>query len=227
VSARRRRGLVLVAVALTSGGLAASRVHEREQRAANALGPSVDVLVAARDLRAGALVARDSVGIRRVPARFVPPGALGSPAGVVGGRVAAAVPVGGYITATAFEGGPMPERGSALRRGERAVTVEVAGGSAIAELSPGARVDVVVSTETGAGGGRTTMPLAGVELLRLGDAAARDPSKGATALATLRVSIRQAIYLTAADNFGSEIRLLERPPHDHSRAGGVATQADL
>jgi len=227
VTARRRRGLLFLAVALASGGLAASRVHEREQSAARALGPSVEVLVAASDLRAGARVTRAALAMRRMPARFAPPGALGSPAGVVGARVAAAIPAGGYVTAAAFEDARKPGGGNALRRGERAVTVEVAGGGAIAELAPGARVDVLVSTETGAGGGRTTMALAGVELLRLGEGGASDPSAGPTALATLRVTVRQSVYITAADNFAREIRLLARPLHDRSRAGGVATQADL
>jgi hypothetical protein len=102
------------------------------------------------------------------------------------------------------------------------VTVEVAGDPALGELQPGSRVDVLVSTES-AGGGRTTMPLAGVELLWLGDDAHRysdgtDPatdgaaSDAPTALATLRVSLLQAIALTRADNFAREIRLLPRPP---------------
>ena len=91
----------------------------------------------------------------------------------------------------------------------------------MAALAPGARVDVLVSTEGGAGRGRTTMALGGVELLRLGEAGTRSDSSGApTALATLRVSVRQAIYLTAADNFAREIRVLGRPPGDTSRAGG-------
>ena len=55
---RRRRGLLLLCVALASGGLAASEVHQREQRAAERLGPEVQVLVAARDLRAGSRIER-------------------------------------------------------------------------------------------------------------------------------------------------------------------------
>jgi hypothetical protein len=41
------------------------------------------------------------------------------------------------------------------------------------------------------------------------------------------VTLRQAIYLTAADNFASEIRLLPRPPGDHSRPGGAISQSQL
>jgi pilus assembly protein CpaB len=54
-----------------------------------------------------------------------------------------------------------------------------------------------------------------------------DPSAGPTALATLRVTLRHAIYLTAADNFAREIRLLPRPPGDHSRAGQAVSSGQL
>jgi pilus assembly protein CpaB len=120
-----------------------------------------------------------------------------------------------------------------MGRGERAVTVEVSG---VAGLVVGARVDVLVSTESGAGGGRTLMALAGVELLGLTpsvggpahDAAATaEPGAGPTGLATLRVSVRQAVYLTAADNFAREVRLLARPPGDHSPAGAAVVQSQL
>jgi pilus assembly protein CpaB len=211
VTARRRRGLLLISLALASGGLAASQVHEREQRASERLGPAVPVLVATRDLRAGERVTGDAVGRRLVPARFLPPDALQAAEAVLGARTSAPVVRGGYLTAAAFAG-DAARRGSALRRGERAVTVEVAADAGIAEAVPGARVDVLVSTETGPAGGRTTMALAGAELLRVEQGGrGADPSDGPTALATLRVTLRQAIHLTAADNFAREIRLLPRP----------------
>jgi pilus assembly protein CpaB len=239
VTARRRRGLLLLAVALASGGLAASQVHERERRAARELGPAVEVIVAARDLRAGARVTRDAIGVRRVPARFVSADAFVSgagAAGLVGARVAVPVAAGSYLNAGLFEGGEGGVGGEVARRGEREVTVGVARGGALGDLVPGARVDVLVSTETGSAGGRTVMALAGAELLRIGEtpsAGYSDPDAGGsavsgpTALATLRVSLRQAIYLTAADNFAREIRLLHRPPGDPSRAGATISQAQL
>lgn len=231
---RRRRGLLLLSVGLASGGLAASQVHERERRAAEQLGPSVAVLVATRDLRAGVRIGPEAVALRSVPARFAPPDVLTSGARVLGARTAVPVAAGSYMNEGLFAGGERPEE-RGLRRGQRAVTVEVAGGT-VAGLAPGARVDVLVSTETGADGGRTSMPLAGAELLRLDGTAGDgytdsdgdpDTSRGQAALATLRVSLRQAIYLTAADNFAREIRLLSRPPRDPSRAGAAVTQGQL
>lgn len=226
MTARRRRGLLLLSVALASGGLAASQVHEREQRAADELGPSVRVLVAARDLRAGTRVMPDAIGIRRMPARFAPPDALVSPAELVGARVAVPVAAGSFLNAGLFDGGEGEVGREAAPRGERAVTVGVTGIGAGGDLVPGARVDVLVSTETGPGGGRTVMALAGAELLRLGEAPG-DASTAPTAFATLRVTLRQAIYLTAADNFAREIRLLSRPRGDPSPAGGTISQREL
>lgn len=248
MTARRRRGLLLLSVALASGGLAASQVHERERKAAEELGPTVEVLVAARDIPAGARVPRGAVAVQRVPARFVPSdavvaraeaGATGleaAAAGLAGATVSVPVAEGAYLNAGLFEGGEGGGTEDVGRRGERAVTVGVADAGAVSGLAPGARVDVLVSTETGPSGGRTVMALAGAELLRLGEApdagysetdAAADASPGPTVLATLRVTVRQAIYLTAADNFAREIRLLPRPRGDRYRAGEAVTQAGL
>ena len=231
MKARRRRGLLLLSVALASGGLAASQVHERERSVAAQVGPAVPVLVALRDLPAGVRVAPGAVAIRRVPVRYVPPGALASGAGVAGARPAVPVPAGGYLTAGLFEGPNGEHRGGdGVGRGWRAVVVEV---SVAAGLAAGSRVDVLVSTESGAGGGRTLVALAGAELLRIEpgvpDAAPPDGTTigGSTALATLRVTLRQAVYLTAADNFAREIRLLTRPPGDHTPAGAAVSQGQL
>jgi pilus assembly protein CpaB len=231
VKTRRRRGLLLLSAALASGGLAASQVRERERSVAAQVGPAVPVLVAARDLAAGARVPAGALAVRRVPARFVPPDALGSAVGVAGSRLAVAVAAGGYLTAGVFAGSDRERRaGGVVGRGERAVTVGVSGALG---LVAGARVDVLVSTESGAAGGRTSVALAGAELLRLEPGAGAPPSPdgsttgGPTALATLRVTLRQAVYLTAADNFAREIRLLARPPGDHAVAGAAISQDQL
>jgi pilus assembly protein CpaB len=231
VKARRRRGLLLLSVALASGGLAASQVHERERSVAAQVGPAVPVLVAVRDLPAGVRVSARAVVVRRVPAQYVPRDALASGTRVAGARLAVPVGAGGYLTAGLFEGSTGEQRGGGgIGRGWRAVVVEV---SAAAGLAAGSRVDVLVSTESGAAGGRTLVALAGAELLRIEpgvpDAAPPDGTVtgGPTALATLRVTLRQAVYLTAADNFAREIRLLTRPPGDHTPAGAAVSQGQL
>jgi pilus assembly protein CpaB len=221
MKARRRRGLVLLALALASGGLAASQVHERERRVDARVGPLVPVVVAARDLAPDRAVERRDLGIVRVPARFLPPDAVGSPARLAGARPAVTVPAGAYLTASLLGGDTRGGRG-ALRPGERAVEVGVSGAGALAGAAPGSRVDVLVSTERHDGAGRAFLALEDVELLGLRAAAgasADDGGDAATAVATLRVSLRQAVYLAAADNFGREVRLLARPPGDRHIAG--------
>lgn len=228
MKARRRRGLVLLALALASGGFAASQVRQREHSVEARVGPLVPVVVATRDLPADARIGRGSLALRPVPASYAPPDALRGAAGVAGARTAAAVPEGGYLTAGHLQGpsGDGP-RGLALRRGERAVEVAVTGGGAPVGAAPGARVDVIVSTEAREGAGRTYVALEDVELLglRQGAEAANlgtDAESGVRTegtLATLRVTLGQAVYLAAAENFGREIRLLVRPPGDRGRGG--------
>jgi pilus assembly protein CpaB len=239
VRARRRRGLVLLSLALASGGLAASQVHQRERQVEAQVGPLVDVLVAARDLPAGARLGSGSLARRQVPARFVPPDAFTTPAGVTGARTAAALAAGGYVTAAHLrepgDGAP-GGAGSGLEDGERALEVAVSGGSALAQAAVGSRVDVVVCTESREGAGRAFVALEDVELLGLratGGASAVETGEavgaaGATADATavLRVTLRQAVYLTAAENFGREVRLLVRPPGDRGRTAGASTSEE-
>jgi pilus assembly protein CpaB len=237
VTARRRRGLLLLSVALASGGLAASQVAKRERHVEERVGPLVPVLVAARDLASGARVTARALAVRHVPARFVPPDAIRSAAEVTGARTSVPLGAGSYLTVGQLEPavGSGPGAAGSLGPGERAVEVGVSGGGMPEALAPGTRVDVVVSTEPGAGAGlgRTLVALADVQLLALrGDPAGGaygangdDPSPAPAALATLRVTLRQAVYLTAADNFGREIRLLARPPGDRTRTAAAAVSA--
>ena len=84
MKARRRRGLLLLCVALACGGLAAAQVAERERSVEARVGPLVPVVVAKRDLDAGARLRADALALKRVPARFVPPDALGSASQLAG-----------------------------------------------------------------------------------------------------------------------------------------------
>lgn len=232
-AARRRRSAVLLSLALACGGLAASEVRSRVAAVEERVGSPLPVVVARVDIPAGTRLGHRAVGrvlaVRRVPAGFVPPDALADPADAAGLRLVASLPRGGYLTggalASGHDAGTPP--GPALRRGERAVEVPVAAAAARAGgAAPGARVDVLVTTEGRQGGdGRTYVALEDVELLDLrdapaGDGAAADGSPAASAAgprATLRVTARQAVFLTAAQSFAREIRLLARPPGDRRR----------
>ena len=234
---RRRRGLLLLSLALASGGLAASQVRERERSVDAKVGPLVPVVVAARDIPPDEPLRPADLAVERVPARFIPPDALGAPARLTGARPAVPVAAGAYVTAGLLQGATAAGEGP-LKPGERAVEVAVssgaptagAAGAGVPLAGPGSRVDVLVSTQRHDGAGRTYVALENIPLLDLRplgggsgmpvDEAMDQPA--ATALATLRVTARQAVYLTAAGTFAHEVRLLMRPPGDRRRTGPVA-----
>lgn len=239
-AARRRRGLLLLSLALACGGIAAAQVGGKVRAVEARTGGPLPVVVAARDLPAGRKLGSRDLIVREVPARYVPPDAVAAPGDAVGAKPAGALPRGAYVTAGALA---RADEGSAaggggLRRGERALEVPVAGGAPLSEAGgPGSRVDVVISTEPRSGGGRTFLALENVELLALNGATATAPDKApdtggggssgaATATATLRVTLRQAVYLTAAQNFAREVRLLPRPNGDRARSGRAAVTAE-
>ena len=230
---RRRRAVFLLALALACGGLAASEVGGRVAEVESRTGRPVPVVVAAREVRPGAQLKPADLAVRDVPSRFMPVDAARSMTEAVGLEVRGGLQRGAYVTATALGGRSATVRngGATLRRGERAVQVAVAGGDPLSQAGgPGSRVDVLVSTEPRDGAGRTFLALEDVELLALGGApsgvASREDGGAApSATATLRVTQRQAVYLTAAQNFAREVRLLPRPPGDGGRGGRSAVSA--
>jgi pilus assembly protein CpaB len=80
-------------------------------------------------------------------------------------------------------------------------------------------------TREGAGGrdGSTTLALEDVEVLSAASAPAAESGSGAGAAplprvsVELRVSVRQAVYLAAAQAFARELRVLPRAPGDRRR----------
>jgi len=221
----------LLLAALASGALAAGQVGDKIAGVERRVGPLVPVAVAGRDLRAGVPLLPRDLAVRRVPAAYVPRGSLSSPAEAVGGRLAAPLAAGGYLSAGLLRG-QTAAGGRPLRRGQRALELAVTGGRALDAAAPGSRVDVVVSTEPRDGPGRSFVALERVELLALRTGAEGElrgneegASKEATATATLRVTPKQAVYLSAAENFARELRLLPRPPGDRRRGGRQAVTA--
>lgn len=215
---RRRRGVVLLALALVLGGLAASDVARREATLERALSPAVPVVVARKDMPAGRRLRTRDLSIRDVPARYAPPDAAVSPRELTGARLDVAVPAGGYLGPAhlaAPPGLPTP----AVRPGERAAEVVANGAPEL--VVAGARVDVLVTRDHG-GRRATTLALQDVEVLAsepAADPAGERPVRQVAA--TLRVTLRQAVYLTAAQSFAREIRLLPRAAGDRGRASAL------
>lgn len=234
---RRRRAGVLLALALACGGLAASQVQTRTSDVEAEVGPLVPVVVARADIEPGARLTPGQLAVRQVPERFAPRDSVVAPEQLAGQRIGAGLAAGAYVTRSALAPDPAPgdDPGRPVRRGERSIAVAVSGGDDLGAAVAGTRVDVIVTTEPRAGGGgsgRTYLALQDVELLGTrgtgGDAAA-GASDGAaahaTTIATLRVTLRQAVFLTAAQSFARELRLLVRAPGDRRPARPLEVNA--
>jgi pilus assembly protein CpaB len=209
MTARRRRGALMLSLSLACGGLAASQVRSRSAAVEQQVGAPVTLVTVRKDLKPGTKLAAKLLATRSVPARYAPPDALTDAQTAIGLRTAGALSAGAYVTAGALDtqGADPEDARTGPGKGERAIELKVA---AAPGTAPGARVDVVITTER-----RTTLALEDVELLAL-----RAGDGGATQ-ATLRVTVREAVYLTAAQNFAREVRLLPRTPGDGRRAGAL------
>jgi pilus assembly protein CpaB len=225
---RRRRGIVLALVATACGGVAASAVHDRVEEVESRTGAPVAVVVAARDVAQGTRLSGPRIAraltLREVPERYAPRDALTAPEQAVGLELAVPVPLGAYVTAPMLrERGVRASPVVPVRRGQRLVEVAVTGGRELASAGVPARVDVLVTTEGPSGRGRTFVALEDVELVlaRLARATEATDADGTPAdtVATLRVGARAAVFLTAAQNFAREVRLLARPAGDRGRVG--------
>lgn len=213
---RRTRALAFLALALVTAALAAGIADSYGSRVASGYGPLRPVVVAARTLeRGGVLGPRDVAGdleSRRVPVRFVPSGALRDPREALGLAPSVELEPGSYLVAGQLRA-PRPENGAPGPLGAHRRPVEIAVSGAEALLAtgiagPGAKVDVVVTTEpSGSGSGRTYVAAAAVPLLALGPGP-DGPGPGGAAAATLALTKRQALRLIAAESFARKLTLL-------------------
>jgi pilus assembly protein CpaB len=169
------RIIVLVVAAVAAIGLAlvvktmAGR-HAAPPAAVAAVKPTVQVLVAKRDLSIGARVAQGDVGWQAWPAESVNPAFItdgtppSAPPATPAGRIGATAAQAATAAASAVTGGPMAEQrlmGDVVREPilageplvERKLVKGGAGGYMSVVLQPGMRaVAVPVKSETGAGG---------------------------------------------------------------------------
>jgi pilus assembly protein CpaB len=181
-------------------------------------------------------VREGALAIRRVPRRFAPEGAVASPASLAGLRAAVDIAGGSDIVGSMVGDGRAPPVGAAIRRGERVAQVVAL---ATPELvTPGSHVDVLVTPEPREGAsGEAVLALEDVEVLDAAPAVAGDGSAGRSAATpaagervevSLRVTLRQAVYLAAAQDFARELRLLPRSDRDRGRGrAGLRAGAEL
>jgi pilus assembly protein CpaB len=217
----RRRALVLGGLALVLGGLAAFNVAGREAALERRVGGLVDVVVAHAPIRAGQRVTQRSLAIRRVPERFAPRGTTGDPQQIAGQRARVPIAAGSDISAgmVGDDGGTRPA-GPPVGRGERVAQVVALAAPQL--VLAGSHVDVLVTPEPrGNRPGEALLALEDVEVLAATALPADDaPAKGAPGprvAAALRVTLRQAVYLAAVQDFARELRLLPRAIGDRGR----------
>jgi Flp pilus assembly protein CpaB len=212
---RRTRALVFLIAALVCAALAATVAGRYRSRVEARYGPLRPVVVATSELPAGHAIGVEQVGaalaVRRVPASFVPPGALVRPADAIGRAPGATIPAGSYVLGAqlAVPKTHAPPRPGVVQ-GLRPVQVAVAGAEALTvggEAPEGSSVDVVVSRQAGLGrSARAYVAATSVRLLALQGPGG--PGEGWSA--TLAVTEQQALALIGAQSAGREIRLLPR-----------------
>lgn len=221
---RGRRAALLTGLALVLGGVAASDVARREADLERRLGPLVPVLVTRAALPAGRSLDPRSLSLRQVPSRFAPAGALADPVDAEGLVAAATLPAGAVLGPGAVRDPRASGAAAGVRPGERVATVVAKGPRS--GIQAGSGVDVLVTRDgRGRQEGRTELALQDVEVLDAravpGDPGAPREDPGRTIEADLRVTLRQAVFLAAAQSFAREIRLLPRAPGDRRREGAA------
>jgi pilus assembly protein CpaB len=216
---RRRRALLLLSLSLLLGLLAASSVQRREAALQQALGPSTRVLVTRAPIAAGDPLADARPVLRLLPRRYAPPDAVTSPSALAGAQAAGALPAGAYVTAGTLR---MPGAAADVAVGPGERVAQVVATADPEAVVAGTRVDVLVTRDArGDRPGVTVLALEDVEVLDASraPAPAGDEAPGARVAASLRVTLRQAVYLAAAQSFARELRLLPRDPGDRGRGG--------
>ncbi len=213
---RRGRALGFLLLALVAAGAAAAIADGYGSRALRGYGPLRPVVILDTDIAAGRRIGprevASALGVRRVPERFAPPGALVAPAEALGLVTRAALPAGSYLLAAQLgvrQEGRTAQHG--LSGGRRPVEIDVSGAEALLSAGPTtsrSTVDVVVTTEpVAAGTGRTYVAAAHVPLLALRPGP-EGAGPGAMAAATLGLTKRQALRLIAAESFARKVTLL-------------------
>jgi Flp pilus assembly protein CpaB len=214
---RRGRALAFVLAALCAAAVAAAIADGYGASVVRGYGELRLVVVAGTDLDPGEEIGPRQAAeleLRRVPARFVPPGALENQAEAIGLAPTATIPAGSYLLASQLRPPRADPTGAlGLGHGRHPVEISVSGAEAllVAGAQPvGERVDVVVTTEpSGSGSGRTYVAAAAVPLLALDPGAEGSATEGLAA-ATLGLTRGQALRLITAESFARQLTLLAR-----------------
>lgn len=215
----RTRLLMIGVLAVAIGFFASAYVYKSLQSRSGGGGePSIEVIVAADDLQVGARVEEHDIKVIKIPKDDLPPGAPRRRADVLGHGVIVPISKGEFILPNRLAG---ENAGSGLPSlippGMRAVSVRVNEVVSVAGfVTPGTRVDVLLTGTPGSGGEQeTTTVLQNVAVLASGHTLERTATGEAqnTAVITLLVTPDDAQRLTLASSEG-HIQLALRNPLD-------------
>ena len=205
-------------LALAAGLLVSILVYRSLQGKNGSSDSDASVMVAANDLPVGSRIEERDIRIIKIPAGDLPPGAPRKRSDVIGHGVIIPIWKGDFILpnrlAAENAGSGLP---SLIPPGMRAVSVRVNEVVSVAGfVTPGTRVDVLLTGTPGANGDQqTTTVLQNVAVLASGHTLERNSSGEAqnTAVITLLVSPDDAQRLTLASQEG-HIQLSLRNPLD-------------
>jgi len=213
-----QKTLLTFALALTLSGVSAVVITRKEREVNARYGVRVDVLTALTDIKAGEKITAKQLGITSLPQRFVSVDALNAPAQVVGKKSTVDISSGSYILKTYTESSATNSfLGVELAEGDRIVDVVVSGSLEL--VKPGVHVDVLVTKvddrDPNSRGNETKVALEEVAVVAVKPVAEFASDAEATGQQKIQVSLKvdtaDAVYLSAAENFAKEIRLLVRP----------------
>ena len=212
---RRRRALMLGGVALLLGALAASEVAGREAEIEQRVGSPVKVVVAIKPIPRGQAIEAAMLALRELPEKFAPDQSFADADQLIGARAAVTIPAGADLHPALLQGADAGAGGALVAAGanERLARVLVVGDAD--EITPGSRVDLLITRDTANGSATTRVGLRDAEVVEAAPASAvaEGSSAGLPRVAlTLRVSLEQAVLLAEAQSAARELRALPRPP---------------
>jgi pilus assembly protein CpaB len=213
----RTRLLMIGVLALAAGLLVALLVYKNLQPRTGVPADMAQVMVAAGDLQVGARVEERDIKVIQIPSTELPPGAPRKKADVIGRGVILPIPKGAFILPNNLAG---ENAGAGLPAlippGMRAVSVRVNEVISVAGfVTPGTRVDVLLTGSPNGGEQQTTTVLQNVAVLASGRTLERTSTGEAqnTAVITLLVTPDDAQRLALASKQGT-IQLSLRNPLD-------------
>ena len=212
---RRRRALLLGGLALLLGALAASEVSGREAEIESRVGSPVKVVVHVRAIGRGQAIGVAMLALRELPRRFAPEQSFANANELIGARAAVAIPAGTDLQPALLQGAGSGADTALISSAadERLARVIVVG--AASEITPGSRIDLLITRDSANGSATTRIGLRDAEVVEAepASAVADGPSAGLPRVAlALRVSLQQAVLLAEAQSAARELRALPRPP---------------